>query len=81
MISLRILLLSVVALVISCEGQDRQADSKATGATALEGALVVTSNYPLYFFASRIVEGVAYAPEIVLPEIKVDPAGCVPNAY
>ena len=80
MISLRILLLSVVALVISCEGQDRQAGSEAAGATALEGALIVTSNYPLYFFASRIVEGVAYAPEIVLPEIEGDPALWVPNA-
>ena len=42
--------------------------------------LVLTSNYPTYFYASRIVEGVTGAPEIVLPIIDGDPAFWIPNA-
>ena len=43
-------------------------------------ALVVASNYPLYFFAVRIAEGVDIAPEIVIPEIDGDPAFWTPSA-
>lgn len=64
MIFLRTLLLSVVLIATA------QAES----------ALVVTSNYPLYFFASRITQGVDDAPEVVLPEIEGDPAFWIPSA-
>jgi zinc transport system substrate-binding protein len=74
---LRILLVSVVTLFAACDSQ-KVSDNVATAQP--DSAIVVTSNYPLYFFASRIVEGVANAPEIVLPEIDGDPAAWVPNA-
>jgi zinc transport system substrate-binding protein len=72
----RFLLISVFALLISCDRQDAQIGD----ATVMpNGSIVVTSNYPLYFFASRIVEGVANAPVIVLPKIDGDPAFWTPN--
>lgn len=64
MIFLRTLLLSVVLIATA------QAES----------ALVVTSNYPLYFFASRITQGVGDAPEIVFPDVEGDPAFWIPSA-
>jgi zinc transport system substrate-binding protein len=42
--------------------------------------LVVTSNYPLHFFASQIAGDGVDAPQIVLPEIDGDPAFWVPTA-
>ncbi len=63
MIFLRSLLISVVLIATA------QAES----------TLVVTSNYPLYFFASRIIQGVDGAPEIVLPDIDGDPAFWIPS--
>ena len=74
---LRILLVSVVTLFAACDSQ-KVSDNVATSQP--DSAIVVASNYPLYFFASRIVEGVANAPEIVLPEIAGDPASWVPDA-
>jgi zinc transport system substrate-binding protein len=41
--------------------------------------MVVTSNYPLYFFALRISVGIDAAPEIVLPEFDGDPADWIPD--
>ena len=64
MIFLRTLLISVVLLA----------------AAQAKSATVVTSNYPLYFFASRITQDVDDAPEIVLPDIDGDPAFWLPSA-
>lgn len=80
MIFLRTLLISVVLLVAACGSEERQEDSKSAAATKPENALVVTSNYPLFFFASRIAEGIDVAPEIVLPDIEGDPAFWIPSA-
>ena len=80
MIILRTLLISVVLLVAACGGDDRQTSSDDPSATEFKNALVVASNYPLYFFASRIAEGVSVAPEIVFPDIVGDPAFWTPNA-
>jgi ABC-type Zn uptake system ZnuABC Zn-binding protein ZnuA len=80
MISIRSLLISVVLLVTACGGEEHQANSKGTAAAKRESALVVASNYPLYFFASRIAEGVDAAPEIVFPDIEGDPAFWIPSA-
>ena len=77
---LRILLISVVTIVTACDGQDRQTERDGVAATYPESTLVVTSNYPLYFFAKRIVEGVGAAPEIVFPDIEGDPALWIPDA-
>jgi zinc transport system substrate-binding protein len=66
--------------VAACDIGERPADSKAADAVKSQNALVVVSNYPLYFFASRIADGVDSAPEIVFPDIEGDPASWIPNA-
>jgi zinc transport system substrate-binding protein len=80
MIFPRAILIGVVLLVAACGGEDRSTISEAPSATESKNALVVTSNYPLYFFASRIAEGVDVAPEIVFPDIDGDPALWIPGA-
>jgi zinc transport system substrate-binding protein len=80
MIFLRSLLISVVLLIATCSGEAPQTISEDPSATESQNALVVASNYPLYFFASRLVEGVNAAPEIVLPDIDGDPALWTPSA-
>ena len=80
MIFLRTLLISVVLLTAACDGEERGSGSEGVEATESEKALVVTSNYPLYFFATRITQGVDAAPEIVLPDIDGDPALWIPSA-
>ncbi len=80
MIYLRALLISIALLIAACDSEERPAGSEGTAATNSESAVVVTSNYPLYFFANRITEGVDVAPEIVFPEIEGDPASWVPSA-
>jgi zinc transport system substrate-binding protein len=76
----RILLISVVLLAAACSGDDRQASNDDPSPTDIKNTLVVASNYPLYFFASRIAAGVDVAPEIVFPDIDGDPASWIPNA-
>jgi zinc transport system substrate-binding protein len=80
MIILRTLLISIVLLVAACSGEEPQEDGKGAAASKSNDALVVTSNYPLYFFASRIAEGVDVAPEIVFPDIEGDPTFWIPSA-
>ena len=80
MIFLRAILIGVVLLTAACAGEDRPTSSEDLSATESKNALVVTSNYPLYFFASRIAEGVDVAPEIVFPDIDGDPALWIPGA-
>jgi zinc transport system substrate-binding protein len=75
----RALLIGVVLLVAACNGKDRQASSEGQSATESRNALVVTSNYPLYFFASKITEGVEAAPDIVFPDITGDPTFWIPS--
>jgi len=80
MILLRALIISVVLLVAACGGDGRQASSENPPATESRNALVVASNYPLYFFASRIAQDVDVAPEIVFPDIVGDPTFWTPGA-
>jgi zinc transport system substrate-binding protein len=80
MIILRALIISVALLIAACGDGDKQASEQGGSATETKKALVVTSNYPLYFFASRIAEGVDVAPEIVFPDIDGDPAFWTPDA-
>ena len=42
-------------------------------------ATIVTSNYPLYFVTSRLLEGIESAPEVVFPEIDGDPTYWTPD--
>ena len=80
MIILRTLLISVVLLVAACGVDGEQVSGENGPATEPKKALVVTSNYPLYFFASRIAEGVDAAPMIVFPDIEGDPTFWTPGA-
>jgi zinc transport system substrate-binding protein len=80
MIFLRTLLISVVLVAAACSGNDRQTGNEGPPVTKSQNTLVVASNYPLYFFASRITAGVEVAPEIVFPDIDGDPASWIPSA-
>jgi len=72
---LRWLTLLLPALVASCE-------SEIAGPVVAESQsmTVVASNYPLYYFATRITDGVSASPVIILPEIEGDPSNWVPAA-
>ena len=73
-------LLLIAAFICACDGeQHRSSDDSGVDAKS-DRVLVVSSNYPLYFFASRIVEDIENAPEIVFPIIDGDPALWIPNA-
>jgi len=80
MIFLRTLLISTVLLIAACGGDDGQTSNASPSATVFKNTLVVASNYPLYFFASRVAAGVDVAPEIVFPDIDGDPASWIPDA-
>ena len=79
MIILRTVVISVALLVVACDRDERQAISEGTITTSPDSVLLVVSNYPLYFFASRIIEDVDGALEIVLPDIHGDPAFWMPS--
>ena len=68
---------AVVFLITACVGE-QQAETEEAASHA-GNKMVVASNYPLYFFASRITENVDGAPDIILPEIDGDPAFWVPD--
>ena len=80
MISPRLLIISVSVLFTACESADRQSGHAGEPGPESGVSLVVVSNYPLYFFANRIVNGINGAPEIVLPIIGGDPAFWIPDA-
>ncbi len=80
MIDQRILLISIVLLISACGGAGKQAEVEGASSENSEGTLAVTSNYPMYFYASRITDGVVGAPDIVFPDIDGDPAFWTPSA-
>jgi zinc transport system substrate-binding protein len=65
-------------MLTACDGAGRDEGGEREAVPEKDPSIVVTSNYPLYFFASRIVNGVDTAPDIILPEIEGDPASWVP---
>jgi len=70
----RVALLSILIILGACEEQvtgDSRLDDHATK------PLVVTSNYPLYYFASEIAGDVVH---VQMPDIDGDPAMWVPGA-
>jgi zinc transport system substrate-binding protein len=73
-------LVSTILLSAACSNEERQTATENASAEKPLGALVVASNYPLYFFASRIAEGIDGRPEIVFPDVVGDPALWTPSA-
>lgn len=80
MIYRRILLVSIVLSFAACGGAGQQTEIEGASAENSDGTLAVTSNYPMYFYASRIATGVVDAPAIVFPDIDGDPALWTPGA-
>ncbi len=80
MMARRLTLISVVLLFAGCGGAGEQAAFEGPSAENSEDTLAVTSNYPMYFYASRIAAGVAGAPAIAFPDIDGDPALWTPSA-
>ena len=72
-------LVSVILLAAGCSNEEHQTATENAAAEKPLSTLVVASNYPLYFFASRIAEGVDGRPEIVFPDVEGDPAFWTPS--
>ena len=72
MIILRCCVLVLLSLVAACDSEER--------VVTIDNPLVVASNYPLFFFANRIADGVDDAPDIIFPDIDGDPAMWAPDA-
>ena len=62
----------VSVLVVAACGSD--APSPQT-----QNLTIVASNYPNYYFAKRLLDGIEGAPRIDLPQIDGDPAAWIPN--
>ena len=73
--SMRWIKMLLLIALAGCEGRPAAEQRGAEAAT--QPAVVVASNYPLYFFTSEIAGG---SPEIVLPRIEGDPANWRPEA-
>lgn len=80
MIFPRTLILGVMVLLAACGAENPPASDGAPSGTESQKALVVTSNYPLFFFARQVSEGIDAAPEIIFPDIDGDPAFWIPSA-
>ncbi len=76
----RALLITVILLISACSEGNRQAGVEVASENAVKSTVVVTSNYPLHFFATRIAAGVEAAPAIMFPDIDGDPAYWIPGS-
>ena len=77
--NLKIIFIGFAFFVFGCDSEYRPDVDEGVLTTSREGLLLVASNYPMYFFASRIVEDVEDSPTIVLPDIDGDPAFWQPS--
>ncbi|MGI9344192.1 MAG: metal ABC transporter substrate-binding protein, partial [Gammaproteobacteria bacterium] len=77
---MRLVILGTVLFVASCNGPNTPTGAESAVDMQPESAVVVASNYPLFFFANRIADGVDAAPDIVFPDIEGDPAAWAPDA-
>jgi len=66
-------------MLASCDGTERDQGGERADASKSDRPIVVTSHYPLYFFANRIASDIDTAPGIILPEIEGDPASWIPG--
>lgn len=74
------LYVSLLLLMVACSDGEHQAADATTALAGPNTTLVVASNYPVYYFASRIVTDSDAAIEVVFPEITGDPANWIPSA-
>jgi len=73
---LRIVFVFLSLVLASCNAE--QADDSGSFDSTPTRPVVVASNYPLYYFASRIAGD---SVEVILPEIKGDPANWKPESH
>ena len=73
----RILFAGFCLTLASCGDVDRNTGRESVSESTIP--IVVTGNYPLHFFATRIASGIDTAPDIILPEIDGDPASWIPG--
>jgi len=73
----RILFAGFCLTLASCDDVDRNTGRESVSERTIP--IVVTSNYPLHFFATRLASGIETAPDILLPEIDGDPASWIPD--
>jgi zinc transport system substrate-binding protein len=74
---LRNALLSTFLFAAACG--DKQGDTVVDATEDVGNVVVVASNYPVYYFADRIAEGVGDKLTIILPDISGDPAFWIPD--
>jgi zinc transport system substrate-binding protein len=72
------LILLICMVTLGCEPRNPDTSTKSTERDS--DITVVTSNYPLYFFALQITEGIASGIDIRFPEIEGDPANWKPDS-
>ena len=73
-----LLITCVVGTLGACEDSDGPSD--VGGAAASVRVKIVTTNYPLHFFTLQIVGGADDVFEVILPDIKGDPADWQPQS-
>ena len=73
------LYLSLFLLLVACSDGERGPGDATTTLAEPNTMLVVASNYPVYYFASRIVMDTDTAIEVVFPDITGDPANWIPS--
>lgn len=74
---LRTALLSIFLFAAGCG--DKQGDIVVDAAEDAGSIVIVASNYPVYYFATRIAEGAGDKITIILPDISGDPAFWIPD--
>jgi zinc transport system substrate-binding protein len=77
MIILRNILLSIFLFAAACG--DKQGETVVDATEDVGSVVVVASNYPVYYFATRIAEGIGDKITIILPDISGDPASWIPD--
>ena len=73
----RILFAGFCFTLASCGDVDRNSGGESVSESTIP--IVVTSNYPLHFFATRIASGIDTTLDIILPKIDGDPASWIPD--
>ena len=76
MTSRRLFIAGMLVLLAGCDRESAPAVDDANDAET--AAIIVTSNYPLYFITTRLLAGIESAPDVVFPTIDGDPTYWTP---